>query len=81
MCRRTNIRNGLVKTFGIKYDKLSRVIYSYPTYSEVFEKMGKASFVDKIEAYPIVVNKLEQISKMISMSNHVFVLQNCTILR
>jgi pyruvate/2-oxoglutarate dehydrogenase complex dihydrolipoamide dehydrogenase (E3) component len=44
----------VLKTFGIKFDKLASMIYPYPTYAEVFGKMGKAVLVDKIKNNPIV---------------------------
>jgi pyruvate/2-oxoglutarate dehydrogenase complex dihydrolipoamide dehydrogenase (E3) component len=44
----------LLKTRGINFAKLGSVIHPYPTYSEVFSKIGKRVLVDNILNHPLV---------------------------
>jgi len=44
----------IVKTLGLKFSKLSGVLYPYPTYGEVFNKIGKKVQIDNLLNLPIV---------------------------
>ncbi len=44
----------LLKTRGINFAKLGSVIHPYPTYSEVYSKIGKKVLVDNILNHPLV---------------------------
>ncbi|MBF9015076.1 MULTISPECIES: NAD(P)/FAD-dependent oxidoreductase [unclassified Oceanispirochaeta] len=44
----------LLKTRGINFAKMGSVIHPYPTYSEVFSKIGKRVMVDNILNHPLV---------------------------
>jgi pyruvate/2-oxoglutarate dehydrogenase complex dihydrolipoamide dehydrogenase (E3) component len=43
-----------IKKLGIRFRKLAGVIHPYPTYAEVFQKIGKRVLVDDIFLNPIV---------------------------
>lgn len=43
-----------VKTFGINFGKLSKVIHPYPTYGEVLLKISKKVYIDNILNNPII---------------------------
>ncbi|MCG8571080.1 MAG: NAD(P)/FAD-dependent oxidoreductase [Spirochaetes bacterium] len=38
----------ILKTLGIKFTKIQKVIHGYPTYSDMIRQMGKIAFVDSI---------------------------------
>lgn len=44
----------LLKTRGINFAKMGSVIHPYPTYSEVYSKIGKRVLVDNILNHPLV---------------------------
>ncbi len=44
----------LLKSRGINFAKMGSVIHPYPTYSEVFSKIGKRVMVDNILNHPLV---------------------------
>jgi pyruvate/2-oxoglutarate dehydrogenase complex dihydrolipoamide dehydrogenase (E3) component len=44
----------VVKTFDLKLRKLADVIHPYPTYAEVFNKIGKKALVDDLLNFPAV---------------------------
>lgn len=44
----------LLKSRGINFAKMGSVIHPYPTYSEVFSKIGKRVLVDNILNHPLV---------------------------
>jgi pyruvate/2-oxoglutarate dehydrogenase complex dihydrolipoamide dehydrogenase (E3) component len=44
----------VLKTLGHNFAKMSKVIHPYPTYSEVFSKIGKKVTVDNLLNHPIV---------------------------
>ncbi|MGL1891616.1 MAG: FAD-dependent oxidoreductase [Spirochaetaceae bacterium] len=44
----------LLKTRGINFSKMASVIHPYPTYSDVFSKIGKSVMIDNILNNPIV---------------------------
>lgn len=44
----------LLKTRGLNFAKLGSVIHPYPTYSEVYSKIGKRVLVDNILNHPLV---------------------------
>ena len=44
----------VVKTLGIKLGRLAEVIHPYPTYAEVFNKIGKKALVDDLLNLPAV---------------------------
>ena len=44
----------VLKTLGQPLTKMANIIHAYPTYSEVFVKLGKKAQVDRLLAMPIV---------------------------
>jgi len=44
----------VVKTFNHNFSKLSNVIHPYPTYGEVFNKIGKKVAIDNILGHPLI---------------------------
>lgn len=44
----------VIKTLNHNFSKLSKVIHPYPTYSEVFNKIGKKVAIDNILGHPLV---------------------------
>ncbi|MFW5737844.1 MAG: dihydrolipoyl dehydrogenase family protein, partial [Spirochaetota bacterium] len=43
-----------IKTLGVRFSKLAGVIHPYPTYAEVFQKIGKRVLIDGVLQHPIV---------------------------
>jgi pyruvate/2-oxoglutarate dehydrogenase complex dihydrolipoamide dehydrogenase (E3) component len=44
----------VVKTLGISLRKLADVIHPYPTYAEIFNKIGKKALVDDLLNLPVI---------------------------
>ena len=44
----------LLKTKGMNFAVMASVIHPYPTYSEVFTKIGKKVMVDNILNHPVI---------------------------
>lgn len=55
----------VIKTFGMPFSKLSKVIHPYPTYGEVLSKLGKKVAIDQLLNKPLVklINQLRGVKK------------------
>jgi pyruvate/2-oxoglutarate dehydrogenase complex dihydrolipoamide dehydrogenase (E3) component len=52
----------ILKTHNMPLHNLSNVIYPYPTYAEVFNKLGKKAYVNKVLSNPFI-NMINNIKK------------------